>query len=214
MVYFGYLNFLAGFGNFRMPSMTPLASLYAAIPLSGALIALFTVEQLVNGWLNGFAAAIPNPPSRDTAGSIYRHDSRLPRDFAQAGLICSLPLITIGAASAFDWMLAYLRGRSSSPVGSRMSQAMTRRGAVLPGFARLSLDLHRLFRDDRRVHFSSRCRAVAAQTPLSGVSRLLQEPERRRVHLSLIPVTRSAYCRSAGSCRAAPPRERASARPR
>jgi TRAP-type C4-dicarboxylate transport system permease small subunit len=55
MVVFGYLNFLAGFGNFRMPSMTPLASLYAAIPLSGALIALFTVEQLVNGWRNGFA---------------------------------------------------------------------------------------------------------------------------------------------------------------
>jgi TRAP-type C4-dicarboxylate transport system permease small subunit len=27
MVWFGYLNFLAGFGNFRMPSMTPLASL-------------------------------------------------------------------------------------------------------------------------------------------------------------------------------------------
>jgi TRAP-type C4-dicarboxylate transport system permease small subunit len=56
MVWFGYLNFLAGFGNFRMPSMTPLASLYAAIPLSGALIALFTVEQLVNGWRHGFAA--------------------------------------------------------------------------------------------------------------------------------------------------------------
>jgi TRAP-type C4-dicarboxylate transport system permease small subunit len=55
MVWFGYLNFLAGFGNFRMPSLTPLASLYAAIPLSGALIALFTVEQLVNGWRNGFA---------------------------------------------------------------------------------------------------------------------------------------------------------------
>ena len=55
MVWFGYLNFLAGFGNFRMPSMTPLASLYAAIPLSGALIALFTVEQLVNGWRHGFA---------------------------------------------------------------------------------------------------------------------------------------------------------------
>jgi TRAP-type C4-dicarboxylate transport system permease small subunit len=56
MVWFGYLNFLAGFGNFRMPSMTPLASLYAAIPLSGAMIALFTVEQLVNGWRHGFAA--------------------------------------------------------------------------------------------------------------------------------------------------------------
>ena len=55
MVYFGYINFLQGFGNFRMPSMTPLASYYAAIPLSGLFIALFTVEQLVNGWRNGFA---------------------------------------------------------------------------------------------------------------------------------------------------------------
>jgi TRAP-type C4-dicarboxylate transport system permease small subunit len=34
--------------------MTPIASLYAAIPLSGALIFLFTVEQLINGWRHGF----------------------------------------------------------------------------------------------------------------------------------------------------------------
>jgi len=54
LVYFGYINFLRGFGSFRMPSMTPIASLYVAIPISGALIALFTVEQLVNGWRNGF----------------------------------------------------------------------------------------------------------------------------------------------------------------
>ena len=54
MVYFGFLNFLDGFRSLRMPSMTPLASLYAAIPLCGALVALFTVEQLVNGWRNGF----------------------------------------------------------------------------------------------------------------------------------------------------------------
>ena len=54
MVYYGYINFLQGFGSFRMPSMTPIASLYAAIPISGALIALFTVEQLVNGWRHGF----------------------------------------------------------------------------------------------------------------------------------------------------------------
>src|SRR5207248_7322039 len=32
MVYYGYINFLQGFGSFRMPSMTPIASLYAAIP--------------------------------------------------------------------------------------------------------------------------------------------------------------------------------------
>ena len=54
MVYFGYINFLRGFGSFRMPSLTPIASLYAAIPLSGALIAVFAFEQLINGWRNGF----------------------------------------------------------------------------------------------------------------------------------------------------------------
>ena len=54
LVYFGYLNFLRGFTSFRMPSMTPIASLYAAIPIAGALIALFTIEQLVNGCRNGF----------------------------------------------------------------------------------------------------------------------------------------------------------------
>ena len=54
MVWFGYVNFLRGFGSFRMPSMTPIASLYAAIPIAGALIALFTIEQIVNGWRHGF----------------------------------------------------------------------------------------------------------------------------------------------------------------
>jgi len=54
MIYFGYLNFLDGFKSLRMPSMTPLASLYAAIPLCGILVALFTIEQMVNGWRNGF----------------------------------------------------------------------------------------------------------------------------------------------------------------
>ncbi|MBV9566362.1 MAG: TRAP transporter large permease subunit, partial [Bradyrhizobium sp.] len=41
-----------------------------------------------------------------------RHFARLPFDFCLAGLIFSLPLITIGAANAFGWMLAYLRGAS------------------------------------------------------------------------------------------------------
>lgn len=54
LVIFGYINFLRGFGSFRLPSNTPIASLYAAIPLSGALIALFTIEQIVNGCRNGF----------------------------------------------------------------------------------------------------------------------------------------------------------------
>ena len=41
MIYFGYLNFLDGFKSLRMPSMTPLSSLYAAIPLCGVLVAHF-----------------------------------------------------------------------------------------------------------------------------------------------------------------------------
>jgi TRAP-type C4-dicarboxylate transport system permease small subunit len=53
-IYFGYLNFLRGFSSFRMPSMTPIASLYAAIPICGVLIALFTIEQIVNGLRHGF----------------------------------------------------------------------------------------------------------------------------------------------------------------
>ena len=54
MVWFGAINFVQGFGSFRMPSMTPISSLYAALPISGFLVALFTIEQLVNGWRNGF----------------------------------------------------------------------------------------------------------------------------------------------------------------
>ena len=66
MVYFGYINFMRGFGSFRLPSNTPIASLYAAIPLSGALIALFAVEQIVNGWRNGFEHA--EPEEKEAAG--------------------------------------------------------------------------------------------------------------------------------------------------
>jgi TRAP-type C4-dicarboxylate transport system permease small subunit len=66
MCYYGYLNFLDGFKSLRMPSMTPLASLYAAIPLCGALVALFTIEQLVNGWRHGFA----EPPDAPEAEHI------------------------------------------------------------------------------------------------------------------------------------------------
>src|SRR3954466_1608219 len=63
LIYFGYINYVRGFGSFRLPSGTPIASLYAAIPFAGALIALFTVEQLVNGIRNGFDH--PEPPEED-----------------------------------------------------------------------------------------------------------------------------------------------------
>ncbi len=56
MIWFGYLNYLNGFGSFLMPSVTPIAVLYAALPVAGALVALFTVEELINGWRRGFQA--------------------------------------------------------------------------------------------------------------------------------------------------------------
>jgi TRAP-type C4-dicarboxylate transport system permease small subunit len=66
MIWFGVQNVQLNFASFRMPSLTPLAYWVAAIPLSGVLISLFIVEQLVNGWKNGFetnqarAAALPD----------------------------------------------------------------------------------------------------------------------------------------------------------
>ena len=39
-----------------------------------------------------------------------RHIRNLARDFANAGLLYSIPMSAVAAASAFGWMLAYLRG--------------------------------------------------------------------------------------------------------
>jgi C4-dicarboxylate transporter, DctM subunit len=38
------------------------------------------------------------------------HIKNLPRDFANAGLLYSIPMAAVAAASAFGWMLAYLKG--------------------------------------------------------------------------------------------------------
>jgi TRAP-type C4-dicarboxylate transport system permease small subunit len=63
LIWYGYQNYLRGFGSFRLPSGTPIAWLYIVIPCSGILIALFTIEQLVNGIQNGFDH--PEPREED-----------------------------------------------------------------------------------------------------------------------------------------------------
>jgi TRAP-type C4-dicarboxylate transport system permease small subunit len=73
LIWYGYQNFLRGFGSFRLPSGTPIASLYAVIPLSGVLIALFSIEQLANGIVNGF----DHPEPRDEASEIQPIDPDL-----------------------------------------------------------------------------------------------------------------------------------------
>lgn len=54
MLVFGIQNFMNDLGSFRAPSLIPLATYTASVPISGALIVLFCVEQLVKGWRNGF----------------------------------------------------------------------------------------------------------------------------------------------------------------
>jgi TRAP-type C4-dicarboxylate transport system permease small subunit len=44
-----------------MPSLIPLTVYTAIVPIAGVLVALFTLEQLINGWKNGFEG----PEDRD-----------------------------------------------------------------------------------------------------------------------------------------------------
>ena len=54
LVWFGWRNALLDLGSFRMPSLIPLTVYTAIVPMAGVLIALFSIEQLVNGWRHGF----------------------------------------------------------------------------------------------------------------------------------------------------------------
>jgi TRAP-type C4-dicarboxylate transport system permease small subunit len=54
MVVFGLQNFLNDLGSYRAPSLIPLATYTASVPIAGALIVLFSLEQIVNGWRHGF----------------------------------------------------------------------------------------------------------------------------------------------------------------
>ena len=55
MIWFGVQNALHDLGSFRMPSLIPLTVYTGIVPLAGVLIALFTIEQVVNGLRNGYA---------------------------------------------------------------------------------------------------------------------------------------------------------------
>ena len=71
MAIFGWQNFIQGFNSFRMPSMAPIAYLYWPIPVCGLFVALFSLEQIMNGLRNGFepanAHAAPGGPLADAA---------------------------------------------------------------------------------------------------------------------------------------------------
>ena len=61
IIWCGTQNALLDLGSFRMPSLIPLTVYTAIVPIAGALVALFSIEQLINGWKHGFEG----PEDRD-----------------------------------------------------------------------------------------------------------------------------------------------------
>ena len=116
MIGFGLMIYCYFFGpvGFRRPRATfpqlTGAALAAVLPM---MIPVILLGGILTGWFT------PTEAGAVAVAWILlvvipllnrRHLRLLPYDFCHAGLIYSLPLITIAAASAFGWMVAYLRG--------------------------------------------------------------------------------------------------------
>jgi TRAP-type C4-dicarboxylate transport system permease large subunit len=82
----------------------------SALPL---VIPVIIMGGILTGWFT--------PTEAGMAAAVYilvvlipalnrGHVRELPRDFMYAGLLYSLPLAAVAGASAFGWMVAYLRG--------------------------------------------------------------------------------------------------------
>jgi TRAP-type C4-dicarboxylate transport system permease small subunit len=65
IVWCGTQNALLDLGSYRMPSLIPLTVYTAVVPAAGVLVALFTIEQLINGWKNGFEGPEDRDDSRE-----------------------------------------------------------------------------------------------------------------------------------------------------
>src|SRR5277367_4184642 len=116
MVGGGLMIFSYFFGpvGFRRPRASfgqlSVATKEAALPL---MIPVILLGGILSGWFTPTEAGVVAViwiilvviPALNRG-----HLKKIPYDFCLAGLIFSLPLITIGAANAFGWMLAYLRG--------------------------------------------------------------------------------------------------------
>jgi tripartite ATP-independent transporter DctM subunit len=100
----GFKHKRATFGQFT--AATREAAIPLVIPviiMGGILTGQFTPTEagvIAVAYIVFFAIPVLN----------RAHLVNLPRDMAMTGLLYSIPLITIGAASMFGWMLAYLRG--------------------------------------------------------------------------------------------------------
>ena len=116
MIGFGLMIYCYFFGpaGFRRPRSTFRGMMKAT---SAAALPLFIPVILLGGIMTGWFT----PTEAGVIAITYilvvvipflnpGHLRHVPRDFVHAGMIYSLPMITIAAASAFGWLLAYLRG--------------------------------------------------------------------------------------------------------
>jgi tripartite ATP-independent transporter DctM subunit len=107
-------SYLFGPAGIRRPRATlrefGTATRRASLPL---VIPVIIMGGILSGWFTpteaGLAAVayivlILIPALRP------RHVKELPRDFMHAGLLYAIPMAAVAGASAFGWMLAYLRG--------------------------------------------------------------------------------------------------------
>jgi len=116
MIGFGLMIFCYFFGPAGLPRpRAPFREV--AVAFKDASLPLMIPVILLGGILTGWFT----PTEAGVVAAIWilvvvipflnpRHLRKLPYDFCIAGLVFSLPLITIGAANAFGWLLAYLRG--------------------------------------------------------------------------------------------------------
>lgn len=54
MAWYGHKNAMLDLGSFRMPWLIPLTVYTGVVPISGVLVMLFSVEQIVNGLKHGY----------------------------------------------------------------------------------------------------------------------------------------------------------------
>jgi C4-dicarboxylate transporter DctM subunit len=88
-----------------------------AVAARGSALPLMIPVIIMGGILSGWFT----PTEAGMIAAVYilvvlipvlrpRHISELPRDFMYVGLLYSLPIAMVASASAFGWMVAYLRG--------------------------------------------------------------------------------------------------------
>jgi tripartite ATP-independent transporter DctM subunit len=87
-----------------------VATLRASLPL---VIPVIIMGGILSGWFTPTEAGIAAVSYIVLVVIPFlrpRHIKQLPRDFMHAGLLYAIPMAAVAGASAFGWMLAYLRG--------------------------------------------------------------------------------------------------------